>query len=182
MYRGSYCSPLLKSVKTVEMTLDDLNEVLEIEQCSFPTPWSKELFLKELHSESSKIFLAKSNFLGKQRVLGYISIWFVNEEVHILNLACHPNFRRSGVAKSLIEYSLSFSFQIGARRVFLDVRETNHAALSLYKKYGFKPIGIRKGYYSDTQEDAIVMVLEMESKSLFKNFFTSCPVADKGRH
>lgn len=172
MYRESHYSPLLKSFKIVEMTLDDIDEVLEIEQRSFPTPWSKRLFLKELHSEFSKIFLAKSNLLGKQKVLGYISIWLVSKEVHILNLACHPDFRRSGVATSLIEHSLSFSFQIGARRAFLDVRETNHAALFLYKKYGFKPIGIRKGYYSDTQEDAIVMVLEMESKSFFKNFFT----------
>jgi len=167
VYQESSCLPHLKSVGIVEMTPDDLNEVLEIEKSSFPTPWSKELFLKELHSKSSKIFLAKSNYQKKQRVLGYIAIWFVNEEVHILNLASHPNFRRSGVAKSLIEYSLSFSFQIGARRVFLDVRETNHAALSLYKKYGFKPVGIRKGYYSDTQEDAIVMLLEMKSNHYF---------------
>ena len=173
MYQESHYSPLLKSFKIVEMAQDDLNEVLEIEQRSFPTPWSKRLFLKELHCEFSKIFLATSNLLGKQKVLGYISIWFVREEVHILNLACHPDFRRSGVATGLIEHSLSFSFQRGARRAFLDVRESNHGALSLYKKYGFKPVGIRRGYYSDTQEDAVVMVLEMESKSFFKDSFTS---------
>ena len=173
MYRESNYSPLLKSFKVVEMTLDDLNEVLEIEKRSFPTPWSERLFLKELHSEFSKIFLAKSNFSGKQKVLGYISIWFVSEEVHILNLACHPDFRRSGVATGLIEHSLSFSFQMGVRRAFLDVRESNYEARYLYKKYGFKPIGIRRGYYSDSQEDAIVMVLEMGSNSFFGNFFTS---------
>lgn len=173
MDRESYYLPLLKSFKIVEMTLDDLNEVLDIEQHSFPTPWSKSLFLKELRSEFSKIFLAKSHLLGEQKVLGYISIWFVSEEVHILNLACHPDYRRSGVATGLIKHSLYFSFQMGARRAFLDVRESNHAAQSLYKKYGFNPIGIRRGYYTDTQENAVVMVLEMESESFFENFFTS---------
>ena len=173
MSQESHYPPLLKSFKIVEMTLNDLNEVLEIEKRSFPTPWSKRVFLKELHGEFSKIFLAISHRLGKQKILGYISIWFVREEVHILNLACHPDYRRSGVATGLIEYSLSFSCQLGARRAFLDVRESNHGALSLYKKYGFKPVGIRRGYYSDTQEDAVVMVLEMESKSFFKDFFTS---------
>jgi ribosomal-protein-alanine N-acetyltransferase len=107
--------------------------------------------------------------LGKQRVLGYICIWLVNGEVHILNLACHPDFRRHGIATSLLKYSLLFSIQKGVKKAFLEVRECNHEALSLYEKYGFEPIGIRKGYYSDTKEDAIVMVLEMESKTPFNN-------------
>lgn len=179
MYRESHSTPLLKSFNIVEMTLDDLDEILEIEQHSFPTPWSKNIFLKELHSEFSKIFIATSDLLGWREVLGYISLWFVSEEVHILNLACHPDFRRRGVATGLLAYSLSLSFQMGVRNAFLDVRESNQEALSLYQKYGFKPVGIRKGYYSDTKEDAIVMLLEMETKSFFKNFSA---VADRGSY
>lgn len=146
-----------------EMTPDDLKEVLEIEQLSFPTPWSKNLFLRELHSDLSTIILFKSDSCEHPRVLGYICIWVVGEEVHILNLACHPNFRRCGIATSLLEQSLLFSFKKGVRRAFLEVRESNKEALMLYQKHGFKEAGIRKGYYSDTREDAVLMVLEMES-------------------
>ena len=163
-----------------EMTPDDLKEVLEIEQLSFPTPWSKDLFLRELHSDLSKIILVKSDAFEKPRILGYICIWLLREEVHILNLACHPDFRRCGIAASLLEYSLFFSFKKGVRKAFLDVRESNKEALGLYKKYGFKQIGIRKGYYSDTREDAVVMVLEMESKTLLEKFICKSQTIDKG--
>lgn len=154
-----------------EMTRDDLDEVLAIERLSFPTPWSKNLFLKELHSDLSTIILFKSDSFKNHKVLGYICIWLIGGEVHILNLACHPDFRRRGIATSLLEQSLFFSFNKGVRRAFLEVRELNQEALGLYEKYGFKQIGIRKGYYSDTGEDAVVMVLEMESKARLKELF-----------
>ena len=173
MHRENHCLPLLKSFKIVEMVPGDLNEVIEIEQCSFPTPWSEGLFLQQLHSEFSKVFLATCNDLKKKEVLGYICIWFVTDEVHILNLACHPAFRKQGIASALLEHSLLFSCTMEVKKTFLEVRESNYAALSLYKKYGFKPIGIRKGYYSDTHEDAIVMVLEMEAEVLLKKFSQS---------
>lgn len=161
------------------MTPDDLKEVLEIEQLSFPTPWSKNLFLRELHSDLSTIILFKSDSFENQRVLGYICIWLVGGEVHILNLACHPNFRRCGIATSLLEQSLFFSFRKGVRRAFLEVRESNKEALTLYKKYGFKQVGIRKGYYSDTREDAVVMVLEMESKTRLGELFCKSQTVKK---
>lgn len=173
MFREDCNLPLVRSFKISEMSLSDMDEVLEIENLSFTTPWSKDLFLKEIHSEFSKIFVAQSNHLGKHKVLGYISLWFVGEEMHILNLACHPEYRRSGIAKGLLEHSLSLSFQGGVRNAFLDVRKSNHEALSLYKKYGFKQIGIRKGYYSDTKEDAVVMSLAIKLLSPLKNCFSS---------
>ncbi len=176
MHRENHCSSLLKPLKIIELTLDDLNEVIEIEQLSFPTPWSEDLFLQQLHSEFSKVFLTKSNSLGKQRVLGFICIWFVTDEMHILNLACLPALRRQGIAAALLEHALFFSFMMNRKKVFLEVRGSNYAALSLYKKYCFRPIGIRKGYYTDTQEDAIVMALEMESSTFLDKPF---PVSDK---
>lgn len=171
MYPESHDSLPTRCFKVEEMIQDDLKEVLEIEQLAFPTPWSKNLFLRELHSDLSKIILAKSDAFEKRRVLGYICIWLASGEVHILNLACHPNFRRCGIATSLLEHSLFFSFKRGVRKAFLDVRGSNKEALALYKKYGFKQIGVRKGYYSDTREDAVVMVLEMESKTLLEKLF-----------
>jgi ribosomal-protein-alanine N-acetyltransferase len=154
------------------MVRDNLEEVLEIERLSFPTPWSKDLFLRELHFECSRVFLAEADQSEAKRILGYICIWLVSKEVHILNLACHPQFRNQGVATSLLKYSLLFSFRRGMRKAFLEVRKSNISALHLYTKYGFVPLELRKGYYDDTKEDAIVMTLEMDSK-LFFNAFTS---------
>ena len=173
MYQKNRAPPHEGSFDIIEMTLDDLPEVLEIEHLSFNTPWSRDIFLKELHSEFSKVLVAKSSLLEKHKVLGYISLWFVSEEMHILNLACHPRFRRSGVAKSLLEHSLYLSFKIGMKSALLDVRESNYEALSLYKKYGFKPVGVRREYYSDTKEDAIVMLLRMKSISFSRSDFAT---------
>jgi len=166
--RENHDLPLKIPFEIVEMTLADVNDILEIEQLSFPTPWSKNLFVKEYHSQSSKIFLARYPYVEHNKVLGFICTWFVCGEAHILNLACHPHFRRNRIATNLLEHSLSFSFQKGVKKVFLEVRACNHEAQALYAHYGFKPIGLRKGYYSDTHEDAIVMFLEMKSHPSFK--------------
>ena len=98
MLREDYNLPLVKSFEISEMSLSDLQEVLEIENLSFATPWSKEFFLKEILSEFSKIFVAHSSHLGLRRVLGYIYLWFVGEEMHILNLACHPEYNEKKYA------------------------------------------------------------------------------------
>ena len=179
MYLESHDSLPTKCFKLEEMTPDDLKEVLEIEQLSFPTPWSKNIFLRELHSELSKIILVKHDSFEEQRVLGYICIWLVSGEVHILNLACHPDFRGCGIATSLLEHGLFFAFKRGVRKAFLDVRESNNGAIALYKKYEFKQIGIRKGYYSDTREDAVVMSLEMESKTFLEKLFCKSQIINR---
>jgi len=168
VYRENHDSPLKIPFEIVEMTLADVNDILEIEHLSFPTPWSKNLFVKEYHSQNSKIFLARHPYLEQNKVLGYICTWFVCGEAHILNLACHPHFRRNRVATNLLEHCLDFSFKNGVKKAFLEVRACNHEAQALYTRYGFEPIGLRKGYYSDTHEDAIVMFLEMKSQPFFK--------------
>ena len=161
MHRNKHESPETGVYDIVEMKLADIHDLMEIERLSFPTPWSKDLFVKEYHSRFSKVFLVQSRHLNKQKVLGYICLWFVFDEVHILNLACHPHFRRQNVATALIEHCLRLFCDSGTKKVFLEVRESNHAARALYTKFGFKPIGLRKGYYTDTREDAIVMFREV---------------------
>lgn len=161
-------SPVKAPCEIVEMTLADIDAILEVERLCFPSPWSKNLFLQELHSRNSKIFLARTHSPDQQKVLGYICIWFVCGEAHILNLACHPHFRRNRVAARLLEHCLHFSFGSGVRKVFLEVRASNYEAQALYALYGFEPLGLRKGYYSDTREDAIVMLLEMVSQPFCK--------------
>lgn len=145
-----------------EMSLADLDEILAIEESSFVTPWSRNLFMEEYHSGLSKMFVARTTARDRQEVAGYLCVWFVEDEVHILNLACHPRFRRQKVASGLLAHCLTRAGSRGVKWAYLEVRRSNDQALSLYTKYGFKPVGLRRGYYTDTREDAIVMALEMK--------------------
>lgn len=132
----------------------DLDEVLEIERASFFTPWSKELFKQELSLPQARSFVAVDSMDG---ILGYLCFWIVADEVHILNLAVHPEYRRRGIATLLLEYSIDYSGKEGAREITLEVRRSNYKAIGLYRNFQFRPQGIRRGYYSDTGEDAVIM-------------------------
>lgn len=147
------------------MTVDDLEGVLEIERVSFSNPWPRDQFERELKNPLSYAFTAKviHPLEGKGlMIIGYTIFWLVTDEAHILNIAVHPAFRRRGVAKALLRFTLELLFKKGGKEVFLEVRRSNLAARRLYKGFGFKEIGVRRGYYTDNQEDAIVMGLEME--------------------
>jgi [ribosomal protein S18]-alanine N-acetyltransferase len=145
--------------KIGKMDEDHLEQVMEIETASFPTPWTEKMFREELASPLSFHFIAFQQ--GKQRdhVLSYIIFWMLKEEVHILNLATHPTFRRLGIAHALLLFALDFSFKRGGILYLLEAREKNQAALHLYRKVGFVSCGVRKRYYADTGEDAILMGL-----------------------
>jgi len=95
----------------------------------------------------------------KGQIIGYICFWVVLDEAHLANLAVAPGIRRQGVATFLLKTMIRYLRARGIKRVLLEVRERNKAALSLYQKFGFKIDGRRKGYYSDTKEDAILMSL-----------------------
>ena len=145
-----------------EMVPADLDQIMTIEQRSFVTPWSRNCFMEELHSRLSKMFVARTTGSGERQVAGYLCAWFVADEAHILNLACHPGFRRRKAATGLLAHCLDRAGADGMQWAYLEVRRSNNQALSLYSKFGFKPVGLRKGYYTDTREDAIVMALEMK--------------------
>lgn len=142
-----------------EMRRDHLKQVMEIERKSFPTPWTRGMFLYELTSPKSFNFVATPLMEEEKLVLGYIIFWMAKGEVHILNLATHPSFCRLGIAYSLILFALDFSYKKGGILYILEVRQGNHAALNLYRKLGFAPWGIKRRYYPDTGEDAIIMRL-----------------------
>ena len=132
----------------------DLDEVGEIERVSFPTPWSKELFKRELSLPQARSFVAVGPL---DRIVGYLCFWIVADEVHILNLAVHPEYRRKGIATLLLAYGMDCSRKEGAREITLEVRRSNYKAIGLYRNFRFLPQGIRRGYYSDTGEDAVIM-------------------------
>ncbi len=155
-------APVLKNLKILPMASGDLDDVLNIERLSYLSPWPRSQFEKELRSPFSHKFVARVAKDGKEVIASFIIFWVVADEAHILNIATHPDFRRHRIAKRLLFCMLNSMKEMGLRKVFLEVRRSNVAAQRLYKYFGFMEIGVRKGYYADNNEDAIVMALEIE--------------------
>ncbi len=132
-------------------------DILEIEKRSFITPWNLIHFLDELMNPSSHIW----GIFQDEKIIGYICFWLVADEIHILNLAIHPDMRRKGMAKLLLDKLIDWAINKDIASIWLEVRPSNKPAISLYEKFGFKKVGIRKGYYTDTKEDAILMELKL---------------------
>jgi ribosomal-protein-alanine acetyltransferase len=141
-----------------EMRPEDLDEIIMIEGICFPTPWPRQIFEMEL--ESNRSFMRVTRVGGV--VSGYIVSWMVYDEIHILNIAVHPDFRRMGLGEGLLKDCLDHFFRKGAKHAILEVRRGNLEAQKLYRKLGFESIGVRRKYYTDTGEDAVVMMLTMK--------------------
>lgn len=142
-----------------EMGRDHIAHVMEIERASFSTPWTKKMFFDALNSPFSYHFVATEPETRDDMVICYIIFWMLMEEVHILNVATHPAFRHQGIAHSLLLFSLDFSYRRGGIVYLLKVRRGNQAALNLYQKVGFAAWRVRRNYYADTGEDALIMRL-----------------------
>ena len=140
----------------------DLACVLEIEHLSFPNPWHESTFRGEIQNRPISFPLViVHETLG--RVIGYIIFWAIGEDVQINNIAVHPDFRRLGIGERALRHAIAEVKFRGARLITLEVRPSNTAAMTLYKKLGFKLMGIRKGYYTLPPEDAIVLGLQFTS-------------------
>lgn len=146
-------------IETRDMGADDLEDVLVIERASFPTPWSRGIFLGEMEHPFCHDLVA----LVERRIVGYICFAIVCDEIHLRNLAVHRDWKRCGVASRLLSRMITISSAEGARYGTLEVRESNRAALKLYKRFGFVVEGVRPSYYSDTNEDALIMWVDFES-------------------
>ena len=141
------------------ITPNDLDEIVAIENVSFPSPWPKRIFEREIEAKNS--YKRVIRFSGS--VVAYIVTWTIYDEVHILNVAVHQDFRKIGLGEMLLRDCLGFSLEQGLKLVLLEVRVSNSSAIKLYEKIGFKTLSVRKKYYSDTGEDAYVMMYELES-------------------
>ena len=144
--------------------LTDVRSLWEIEKVSFPSPWSLWCFLAEYANSKSTILVAGPPFPEPWETWGYIIYWVLADEMHLLNLAVHPTQRRRGVARSLLTAALDKARAQGAEVVWLEVRPSNAAALSLYHSFGFKEIGIRPNYYTDNGEDALIYAFSWEER------------------
>jgi len=136
---------------------EDLEYIFEIEKRSFRVPWSLNMFRDEISNPLSRSIVAKRWNSGAE-ILGYLFYQVVSFEMHILNLAVHPSFRSRGIGTALLKEGFMVEREKGtARYAFLEVRENNKTAIRLYRKLGFKQLGLRKNYYSKEKVNAIVM-------------------------
>ena len=142
------------------LTREDLPAVLEIERRSFGQPWSRAFFEKELSTPFARLVAAVDEGAPRPCLAGYTCRWRVTDEVHLLNVAVHPEYRGTGIGRRLVEAVLEEARAGAARVVFLEVRAGNVVARRLYRRLGFRDIGVRRGYYGPGQ-DAIVMELDL---------------------
>jgi len=141
-----------------QMTPEDLDEVMEIEQYSFPTPWTRTIYEHDIRrNPKSRFFVARSE--DNDELLGYIGNWVIEEECHVGTIASKREFHGRGIAEALMIHTARISLAEGVTYIILEVRENNFAAINLYKKLGFKQVGLRRGYYRDTGEDALLLTL-----------------------
>jgi [ribosomal protein S18]-alanine N-acetyltransferase len=134
----------------------DMEAVYRIDRLSFPTPWLESAYLTELSNRAACYFVARL----EQQVVGYGGEWVIMDEAHITTVAVDPNYRGRKIGERMLLALLEEGILRGAHRATLEVREGNRAAQSLYRKYGFHEAAIRKSYYTDNGENAVVMWAE----------------------
>jgi ribosomal-protein-alanine N-acetyltransferase len=143
------------------MRREDLPAVLDIERRSFRQPWSRSFFEKELSTPFARLVVAVEEADPDGAIVGYACRWRVTDEVHLLNVAVHPERRGLGHGQELVAAVIAEARAARARVIYLEVRAGNVAARRLYRRLGFRDTGIRRGYYGPGQ-DAIAMELRLE--------------------
>ncbi len=145
-------------IEPMEMT--HVPDVLRIERDLFPAPWTEDMFVQEVEEK----WLSRS-FVGTigGQVVGYVVTWLLRGEMHILNLAIAATVQRRGIGRRLLDYALDLAKSEQVRLVTLEVRASNEPAKQLYATMGFVPVGVRRRYYHDNSEDAIVMTRRFEA-------------------
>ena len=133
----------------------DLEGVLAVESEAFTNPWTRDMYAWELQNRSMcHILLVRT---PDCRVAGFCAFWLVFDEIHINNIAIRPGFRAQGIGTALLQQVLAEGRQLGARRATLEVRSSNEGARRLYERMGFYVAGIRRDYYSEPVEDALIL-------------------------
>ena len=143
------------SVEIRRLTLRDLGSIEEIERVSYPTPWSRSMFAGELAKPSSICIGAFE--AETETLLGYLIISRYVDAWHVMNVAVAPDRRRHGIATMLLRHLFDVTSAEDRRGYTLEVRVSNEGAIKLYERLGFKARGIRRGYYTDNREDALIM-------------------------
>ena len=155
------------SAKIKPMQKSDLDDVISIEAKAYGEHhWSKDSFMSELSNDLAKYF---SVFNTDGQLIGYCGCWQILEEAHITNIAVSPDYRRKHIGEALLTTIIDECYRNMAKYITLEVRVGNKLAIALYEKYGFKSLGVRKGYYQDNNEDALIMWTENIFYDKFKS-------------
>jgi ribosomal-protein-alanine N-acetyltransferase len=147
----------MTTIELRRLVLDDLGEIEDIEHRSYPTPWSRSMFAGELAKPSS-ICLGAFEADGEDGALvGYLIVSRYVDAWHVMNVAVDPDHRGRGVATVLLERLFDLTVDDSRRGYTLEVRVSNRKAIELYERLGFRSRGVRRGYYTDNREDALIM-------------------------
>lgn len=159
----------MEKYKIENLSLSHLDDIMEIEEgCYGAHHWSRDSFIGELNNNCAR-YLTAINSDGK--CVGYMGVWRIFDEAHVTNLAVHPRFQKKGIAHFLILSSLDLCYQDKIKYMTLEVRKSNERAKKLYESFGFKSLGMRKKYYQDNGEDAIIMWTENIFSEKYKKIY-----------
>ncbi len=139
------------------MTAEDVPEVCGIESRTFAQPWSEQSFLSEMNENKCARYMVA---VLDGHIAGYAGAWCIFEEGHITNIAVDAPYRGRGLGRALTEALMQYAANLGVQYLTLEVRRSNAVAQSLYKSLGFVELGVRKRYYEDNGEDALLMVCD----------------------
>lgn len=141
---------------------------MEIEKQCFTTPWHESAYITEISNRSAHYIVAK---IG-DKIVGFSGMWIIIDEAHITTIGIDPDYRGRKIGEQVLVSMLDEAQRRGAHRATLEVRESNDVAQNLYRKYGFVPAAIRRGYYSDNGENAVVMWVDDMFSPDYQRFFT----------
>ena len=144
----------MSGIRIRPMTQNDVGEVLVVERAVFSLPWTEDSFRNYMDRPETAFFVTEN---GEGRIVGYAAALFAAEQGDVANVAVRPEYRRAGFGRALMEVLLEEADKRGAKEMFLEVREGNVAARTLYEAFGFAPVGRRKNYYHEPTEDAVIM-------------------------
>jgi len=151
-----------------EMTHNDIDDILQIEEmCYGAHHWSRESFITELNNPISTYRCA----LYDNKCIGYMGIWKIMDEAHVTNLSVHPEYQNKKIAHKLLLASIEECYKEKIKYITLEVRVSNEKAIHLYEKFGFKSLGVRKKYYQDNNEDALIMWSENIFDKKYKDLY-----------
>ncbi|APC47118.1 ribosomal protein S18-alanine N-acetyltransferase [Virgibacillus halodenitrificans] len=137
-----------------KMHIIDVDAVMEVENATFSTPWTTDIFYQELvDNDYAHYFVMEAD----KKIIGYVGLWLVIDDAQITNIAIMPGYRGNKLGEKLFGFTIQQILLLGGTRLSLEVRKSNTIAQRMYRKFGLVPGGIRKNYYTDNQEDAIVM-------------------------
>ena len=138
----------------------DIGELLVIEEAQFPEPWTRRILLDEIENTETRRYTVAHE---KRRIVGYLGVMFVLEELHVNTIGTLPHEEGRGIATSLLDDAWVDAKERGIKRATLEVAVSNQRAIDLYYRYGFRPVGVRKNYYEKINEDALILWADLKS-------------------